>query len=64
MSWQQIGDVVRDITERLDESRALKLTVYHVSPEPLVVKVPITVAEQAPMILKIEVEREIRESAS
>jgi hypothetical protein len=55
MSWQQIGDVALDITERLDEPRALKLTVYHVSSEPQIVKVPITVIEQAAMILKIEV---------
>jgi hypothetical protein len=56
MSWRQIGVVVRDITERLDEPRVLKLTVCHVSSEPRVIKVPIRVVEQAPLVLQIEVE--------
>jgi hypothetical protein len=55
VSWQQIGDVACDIAERLDEPRALKFSVYHVSREPLVVKVPIRVIDHAPIILKIEV---------
>jgi len=56
MSWQQIGDVALDITERLDEPRVLTLTVYHVRQEPRVVEIPITVVEQAPLVLQIEVE--------
>jgi hypothetical protein len=58
MTWRQIGDVALDITERLNEARTLKLTVYHVGQEPQIVKIPIRVIEQAPMVLKIEIERE------
>jgi hypothetical protein len=53
---QQIGDVARDITERL-EPRVIKLTVHHVSQEPQVIKVPIRVIEQDPLVLEIRVER-------
>jgi len=55
MTWQQIGDVALDITERLNEPRVLKLTVHHVGSEPRVVKVPIRVVERAPLILQISV---------
>jgi hypothetical protein len=54
VSSKAVGAVALDITERLDKPRSLKLTVYQVSQEPQVVKVPITVIERAPMILKIE----------
>jgi hypothetical protein len=56
--WQQIGDVARDITERLE--RRVIITVHHVSQEPQVLRVPITVIEQEPLVLKIEVEGRAR----
>jgi hypothetical protein len=53
--WQQIGDAARNVVERLE--RRVIITVHHVSQEPRVIKVPITVVEQEPLVLKIEVER-------
>ena len=56
MTWRQIGDVARDITERLDEPRVLKITVHRVTHEPLVFKVPVAKLEQEPLVLQIKVE--------
>jgi hypothetical protein len=55
MSWQQIGDVARDITERLDEPRVLKITVHRLTHEPRVIEVPIAYIKKAPLVLQIEV---------
>jgi hypothetical protein len=49
MSWQQIGDLALDITERLDEPRVLKLIVYH-NQEPRVFKIPVAMVEQQSLI--------------
>jgi len=54
--WQQIGDVARDIAERL-EPRVIKLTVYHVNQKPRVVTVPVRHIEQETLVLKIEVKQ-------
>jgi len=56
MTWRQIGDVARDITERLDEPRVLKITVHRVTHEPLVFKVPVANLEREPLVLQIKVE--------
>jgi hypothetical protein len=56
MSWQQIGDVARDITERLDEPRVLKVTVHRLTHEPLVFKVPVANLEREPLVLQIKVD--------
>ena len=55
-SWQQIGDVARDITERLDEPRVLKITVHRLTHEPLIFKVPIAKLEREPLVLQIKME--------
>jgi hypothetical protein len=56
MSWQQIGDAARDVTERLDEPRVLKITVHRLTHEPLIFKVPVVKLEQEPLVLQIKVE--------
>jgi hypothetical protein len=55
VAWQQIGDVARDVAERV-EPRVVKLTVRYRRQEPRVLKIPITVIEQEPLVLQIEVE--------
>ena len=56
MSWQQIGDVARDLTERLNEPRVLKITVHRLTHEPLIFKVPVAKLEQKTLVLQIKVE--------
>jgi hypothetical protein len=55
MSWRQIGAAARDITERLDEPRVLKITIHRLTYEPLIFKVPVA-KEQEPLRLEIKVE--------
>jgi hypothetical protein len=56
VSWQPIGDVARDITERLNEPRMLKITVRRLTHEPLIFKIPVANLEQEPLVLQIKVE--------
>jgi hypothetical protein len=54
--WRQIGDVARDIKERLDEPRVVKITVHRLTHAPLIFKVPVAQLVQEPLVLQIKVE--------
>jgi hypothetical protein len=57
VSWQRVGDVALNITERLNEPQILKITVRHISSEPQVIRVPVRVIEHEPLVLRVRVEK-------
>jgi len=55
VTWRQIGDVAREIAERL-ERRVLKIIVHRLTHESLVFSVPVSKIEQEPLTLQIKME--------